>query len=254
MAKLWVGKIDRSLVKRNVMTVPYGATKIGMRDQLLDELQKRYAANGVSYLGDVSVEFQACAYLANKTWEAIGQVVIGARKVMDWLQQVARVVSSVEKPITWTTPAGYVVHQAYYKEKLKRIVTFWGTAKVRITVGLNTPTEKLDKRKQASGISPNFVHSMDASHLMLTINRAKDAGIDSLPVFMTPGTHACDTDKLNQILRETFIEQYSENVLQKFLDEVKTQIPEKLWAELPPVPDQGTLDLSVVRDSLYFFA
>lgn len=255
MAKLWVGKIDRSLAKRNVMTVPYGATKIGMRDQLLDELQKRYAANGVSYLGNVSVEFQACTYLANKMWEAIGQVVIGARKVMDWLQEVARVVASAEKPITWTTPAGYVVHQAYYKESLKRIVTFWGTAKVRITIGLNTQTEKLDKRKQVSGISPNFVHSMDASHLMLTINKAKDAGIDFFAcIHDSYGTHACDTDKLNQILRETFIEQYSENVLQKFLDEVKTQIPEKLWTELPPVPDQGTLDLSVVRDSLYFFA
>ena len=43
-AKLWLtfcgGKIDRSVVKRNVMTFGYNSNAYGMTDQIMDDLMK----------------------------------------------------------------------------------------------------------------------------------------------------------------------------------------------------------------------
>jgi DNA-directed RNA polymerase len=68
------------------------------------------------------------------------------------------------------------------------------------------------------------------------------------------GTHACDTDTLAECLREAFIEQYSQDVLENFRKEVLDQLPVELRAEVPPVPPKGTLDLEAVKESRYFFA
>jgi hypothetical protein len=57
-------------------------------------------------------------------------------------------------------------------------------------------SDKMDKSRQANGIAPNFVHSMDAAHLMKTIIKAKDKhDIEDFSVVHDSfGTHACDID------------------------------------------------------------
>ncbi len=253
LASLWLGKIDRGLAKRNVMTVPYGAKLFGMKEQLMAELTKRNDAGG-RYL-DCEDDFKPAFYLAQKMYEAIGDVVIAARKAMDWLQATAKVSSQVNQPVRWTTPAGFRIHQYYLKQKNKDVRTFWGSMKQRVKLSLNIDTEQLNKRKQTNGISPNFVHSMDASHLMLTINKCLDNDISSFALIHDSyGTHAANTEKMAEMLREAFIEQYSADVLQKFLDELKMQLPEELSNKLPDVPAKGKLDLAQVRESKYFFA
>lgn len=253
MAKLWVGKIDRGIAKRPVMTMPYGATLFGMRDQLRDELASRNTANH-HYL-DCEDDWQPAMYLAKQMYEGIGRVVIAARRAMDWLQEVARIASRDEKPIIWTTPAGFHVKQKYVKSKVKDIRTLWGKERIRVKLGLAIDTDDIDKRRQANGIAPNFVHSMDASHLMLTVDKCLKAGIRSFAMIHDSyGTHAADTDTLAKLLREAFIEQYQTDVLQAFLDQLKQQVSPEVAKELPPVPPKGNLNLEAVRDSLYFFA
>lgn len=251
-ARLWLGKIDRGIAKRNVMTLPYGAKKYGFKDQLIEELKKRDEGNSEKYL-DTEDYFPAAHYLANIMYNSIGDVVIAARKAMDWLQDAARIASQAEIPIRWTTPAGLLVHQEYIMQKLKQINTFWGGT--RINLGLAQDTGKMNKTKQANGISPNFVHSMDASHLMLTINKCLDEGItDFALVHDSYATHACNTDKLAEILREAFIEQYSQDVLAKFRAELMSQLPPDLANNIPPLPPKGNLDLALIKESKYFFA
>lgn len=247
-AKVWQGKIDRGIAKRAVMTSPYGAKKYGFKDQLLHELKKR----GKEYLGDADL-YPACIYLAGKLWDAIGQVVIAAREAMDWLQEVAKVCSKVETPITWTTPVGFKARQEYFKTSAKRVDTFFGSVRVRLTV--TSDTDKMDTQKQANGISPNFVHSMDASHLMKTVLTCKEKGItDFAMIHDSFGTHACNASVLAATLRETFVEQYSRDVLEDFRTEILQQLPEELQAEIPPVPAKGSLNLESVKQSPYFFA
>jgi DNA-directed RNA polymerase len=252
MAKVWLGKVDRGIVKRPVMTMPYGASLFGMKDQILDELKDRN--EGGRYL-DCEDDFRAAVYLSKLLYDSIGEVVIAARNAMDWLQEVTKVASKAEIPVRWTTPAGYRVHQYYCKQKTHDIRTYWGTARVRVKLSVNTDTPDLNKRKQLAGISPNFVHSMDASHLMMTINRATDEGItDFAMIHDSYGTHAADTGKLGRILREAFVAQYSVDVLQRFACEIREQLPEELKDQIPPLPRKGKLDLEKVVESRYFFA
>lgn len=247
-AKAWQGKIDRTITKRAVMTSPYGAKKFGFKDQLLQELKKR----GEDYLGQAD-NYTACIYLAEKLWEAIGQVVIAARDAMEWLQEVAKVVSEADIPLRWTTPIGFKARQEYLKVSTKRVCTFWGSTRVELT--LATDTDKMDSRKQANGIAPNFVHSMDGSHLMKTVLACKAQGItDFAMIHDSFGTHACNSDILAVTLRDTFVEQYSGDVLEAFRTEVVSQLSEELQAKLPPVPLKGNLDLEAVKLSKYFFA
>jgi DNA-directed RNA polymerase len=256
MAKIWIGKIDRKVAKRNVMTTPYGAKLYGMKEQLLQEINERDDKLGYRYLGD-DIEgdnFKACTYLANIMTDAIGETVIAAKKAMGWLQQVATISTKANIPIEWTTPIGFTPFQEYQTQELTRVSTFWGGVRVRL--GLVKNTGKLDRRKQASGISPNFVHSCDASHLMMTVLRCLDKGLtDFSLIHDSYGTHACDVDILAHELREAFIQQYTEHdVLEEFREAIIKKLPQDLAEEIPPVPNKGKLDLNAVRDSLYFFA
>jgi DNA-directed RNA polymerase len=62
---------------------------------------------------------------------------------------------------------------------------------------------------------------------------------------------------MNAVLRESFVDQYSEPVLERFRDDIVQQLqmtkPE-LVEKIPPVPRSGTLELEAVKDSEFFFA
>ena len=62
-----------------------------------------------------------CKYLAGFIYEAIGEVVISARKGMKWLQNCASILNKSDLPIYWTLPTGFVVKQKYLKMDAKRL-------------------------------------------------------------------------------------------------------------------------------------
>lgn len=252
MAALWQDKVTRKWAKRNTMTMPYGSGKYGFRTQLEEELRKFWYEQGERYLsgGD---DFHASLYLADVMYTAISNTVVAARQAMDWLQATARVAAKEGKPIHWTTPAGFLVVQDYKVELGERID--FNLLDKRITLTVVKEGDALDTRKQAQGISPNFVHSMDASHMMLTVNACLDEGVTAFAMIHDSyGTHAADAETLSRVLREQFVHQYQTNVLEEFREEVLTILPEEKHGDVPPVPPMGTLDLEAVLDSEYFFA
>lgn len=252
LASAWVGKIDRSLVKRNTMTVPYAVTSYGMARQLAQEVQAR-RDEGVDLLPGVQRWFDACSYLAKRNHEAICNVVVAARDVMTWLQECAKVAARAELPIYWRTPSGFVVVQAYRDTVADRLVTTLAGARVELT--LRVVDTKLAKRKQASGVAPNFIHSLDAAHLVATVNSLQAEGVrDFAAVHDSFGVHAGNVDLMNVVLREEFVAMYTPDLLQRFRDDLKEQLPEEVAQALPAVPQRGTLDLEGVKASEYFFA
>jgi DNA-directed RNA polymerase len=120
---------------------------------------------------------------------------------------------------------------------------------------LRKETGRLDRRRQASGISPNFVHSMDAAALRLYVLLAKDNGIDSFAlVHDSYGTLAADTDISAACLREAFVDMYvGKNHLEALRGSMLKSIADDA-VSIPPVPLMGTLDLEQVRQADYFFA
>jgi DNA-directed RNA polymerase len=112
---------------------------------------------------------------------------------------------------------------------------------------------KLDGRKQAQALPPNFVHSLDAAALKLTICTAQDRGLTAFAaIHDSYGTLAADMQSLLDTLRECFVSMYQTDVLSVFRSEVGAVLPE--GKELPAVPAAGSLDLNGVLRSDFFFA
>lgn len=246
-ANAWVPIITRSTVKQPVMTLPYGATLRGMSGQLEEWLKKNSPM-----LFTYTDTLRACNWLAKVTYDSIGEVVQAAILAMNYLQGVARVLAKLDKPVSWVTPIGFPVLQYYMKFDSKR---FQASIKgKKITVSISTDTYSLDRGRQGQGIAPNFVHSGDSSHLLLTVLLAKQQGIDSFAmVHDSYGTHASDVSVLHACIREAFVEMYSPNVLQEFHENIKKQLDDEDIVLLPEPPMLGNLDLETVKDSEYFF-
>lgn len=241
------GKITRKETKRNTMTTPYGVTQRGMIDQLMGELPRdKFSSPIVSF-------YNVCKYLANCNYEAIGEVVVASRQAMDWLKEVTKVMAKANKVFTWTVPSGFKVRQAYYKSTTKKIDTYWGSTRYRLSI--EKPTKEMNHKKVTAGQAPNYIHSMDGSHLVDTVCYCSDEGVlDFALIHDSFGTHAGNTHILAKGLRVTFVNMYSYDNLEKFKDEIIDQLPEELKCEVPPVPAKGTLNLNDVLTSTYFFS
>ncbi|KQW02238.1 DNA-directed RNA polymerase [Rhizobacter sp. Root1221] len=243
VAQRWVGKMSRKHAKRNTMTVPYGVTRRGMRDQLFGELKESEAQHR-------SID---ASYLAACNYEAIGNVVVAARRAMDWLREAAKVAASNDLPVRWVTPAGFLAVQDY-RQDVGEEMDFVVLGR-RLRFHIVKDGDKLNTRKQSLGISPNFVHSLDAAHLMRTVLFCAEDGMkDFAMIHDSYGVHAGLAAQLRDNLREAFVAQYSDPVLEQFRDQLAEQLPEELRQELPELPPMGTLELAQVRQSEYFFA
>lgn len=253
MAYAWVGKVNRKVAKPPTMTRCYGSTVIGVQKQIQKTIRK-----------DLKTEQRpqadakdASMYMAGVVREAMDGVVRAAKVGMDFLRDCSKVMCKAEKPISWTTPSGFYVIQAYKKVTSKVIKLSYRGQELKVSIAIREEKE-LNDNEQRAGLAPNFVHSLDSSHLMAVVGRGTELGIDSWAcIHDSIGVHACDTDTLHQVIRETFVEQYRPDVLAKFREELVVQLAAthpKLVAELPAVPAKGTLDIEEVIHADYFFA
>jgi DNA-directed RNA polymerase len=243
--------ITRKTTKRVVMTLPYGATMFSAKDYVAEYMAER-EKEAEAIFGDKKARRVACAWLAKHMWKVIGETVVAARAGMDWLQKCAKVCTKAGMPIVWTTPVGFVVRQSYPELKSRRVETMFGDRLIKPTI-TDEIDGTLDKNRQVNGIAPNWVHSRDAAHLMVTVCVAKDNGIRSFAMIHDSyGTVAADTELLSRCLRETFVHIYDgTNALDDFRQEVVALVGE---ADVPPAPNFGKLNVAEVRGSDFFFA
>ena len=64
-------------------------------------------------------------------------------------------------------------------------------------------------------------------------------------------THAQGVPELNRILREQFIELYSQPILENLKKHFQEQYP---GVEIPELPRKGDLDIHTLLDATYFFS
>jgi DNA-directed RNA polymerase len=253
IAKEWVGKVDRKIVKRPTMTQGYGVTLSGVKNQIKDEVKKR----GKEYAKIQDNVFMYADYLAGIIYNSISEIMPGVTKAKEFLREIAKIATESSIPLKWTVPTGLCVLQEKLKQKQIKVDSFYGVAKLRgstqksCRITLNQDTDKLDKSEQMNAIVPNIIHSLDACHLMMVVNKCREVGIkDFAAIHDSFGTHACNVEELQKIIREEFVNLYKGNVLKDLFDQFQSQIP----AKLPEPPEMGTLDIHQVMDSQYFFA
>ena len=249
IAKEWLNwGIDRKATKRSVMVLPYGGTRYSCVEFVDEYVSDREEKGDTVPFKDRA---KANIFLANIIWESIGNTVIKAREAMDWLQKVARLCAATKTPVHWTTPLGFPVKQAYYSQKDMIVKT-----KMMGRIRIRSNTDKINKRKQANGISPNFVHSLDATHMFLTIDHCLQNGLkDFGMVHDSYATLPADMEILNKCARSAFIQMYTEmDPLEHFKDQITALIPEKLRKKIPPLPKKGKLDIHEIAKAKYFFS
>ncbi|THV02643.1 DNA/RNA polymerase [Dendrothele bispora CBS 962.96] len=252
-AMLLQGKITRKMVKQTVMTTVYGVTFIGAREQI----ERQIRASKQIPEEDV---WGTSAYLAKVVLACIGDLFTGAKDIQMWLTICARLIAKaipgeripealeeykvkkrqaseragkrnkgIKSPsveflrkeqmtsVVWTTPLGLPVVQPYRKPKRKQIMTAMQTVYISDP---NSPAE-VNTMKQASAFPPNFIHSLDATHMMLTALECKTQSLTFAAVHDSYWTHACDIDRMSSIIRDTFIALHSSDVLTKLHDEFR---------------------------------
>lgn len=260
MENPWMnGKVTRAIAKRPTMTFCYSATRFGMQGmihQTLKELDREAERRGEPpHLGGAD-NYQASVWLSHVIYSSVRHTVRAAAEAMDWLRNAAAVAAEVDLPLWWTTPLGLPILQEYKKQEGKRVKAHWCGQRVDLMIEVDS--QSINRRQQANGVAPNFVHSLDACHLQAVALRAREEGINHLAVIHDSfGTHAADTTRLAEILRETLVEQYQGNVLQDFYEELVEQLKgdiEDIEDRLPKPPVMGELDLKTILKSTYTFA
>ncbi|KAJ2350913.1 DNA-directed RNA polymerase, partial [Coemansia sp. RSA 2618] len=114
-------------------------------------------------------------------------------------------------PVAWTTPLNMTVMQPYRKTVTRRIATNLQNMNIQDT---NIPSQ-VNSQKQKTAFPPNFVHSLDASHMVLSAIECKVAGLVFASVHDSYWTHACDVDKMNAILREQFVKMHKQPIMER---------------------------------------
>ena len=254
-AEYWRGKVTRDLVKQPVMCLSYGVTLAGMKAQIADKCKRLvYRKGQLEYANGFLNPYST--YLADLVLASINKVSTSAFDVMDYLKAVAKAnakakPNSIDGATHWVSPIGLPVTQDYYAYDVKRVNVFYDAKRIRFIC--RTGAEATDAKKQVQAFSPNFIHSLDASHLMMTVLACEQARGEAMSFAMIHdsfATHCCDTPLLFEIIREQYSLIYQEDVLVHLHDSLSDTVK----AVVGPPPARGSLNLEDVQASEYLFS
>ena len=242
------GLVDRKLVKQTVMTIAYGVTLFGAKEQIGNRLRERGWKNE-----DI---FSVSWYLAKNTFDCIDEVFSNANATKDWLAKCAKEVASEGRAVSWTSPMRFPIIQPYVKKVAKKVQTSLQSATIKeeepCSSSRGAKMRNVDKRAQASAFPPNYVHSLDSSHMMMTAIECRKHGVAFAGVHDSFWTHAGSVNLLNTMLRHAFVDLHSRPLLKELKSELQGQMDE--GKILPELPKMGSLDVKEVLNSQYFFS
>jgi len=237
----WKDKpITRGMAKRPVMTYVYASTLKSTMDYVGMDMLAAGAEPVRDDAGDILYSINKLAAPVGKALrKAVEDTVPAAASGMAFLQNV---VKASAEPVSWITPVGMPVVNWSEKRVQKNVKL---SSMGRSVALFSMHTGQYHKRKATTGISPNYIHSMDSAHLTKVL---ASTDINILPIHDSFGTHPCDVDELHKVLRSTFVELYSEDHMSKLLTSIVMQDGHDV--EVPP---KGNLNLQDVINSPFMF-
>ncbi|MCJ1399877.1 DNA-directed RNA polymerase [Xylographa trunciseda] len=244
LAKLLEGKISRKIVKPTVMTNVYGVTFQGAKRQVASQLRDFHP----DLMSDAKNSMEIPIYITRKIFAALAAMFNGAHDIQYWLGECASRICEALTPeqvewieanpsgkrvdgstsakatneaknknehvrfkssVIWTTPLKMPVVQPY-RTSTSRIVK---TNLQQVSLNEPSASDPVSKRKQLQGFPPNFIHSLDATHMLLSAVRCNEQGLSFAAVHDSFWTHAADLDTMNGVLRDAFISMHSEDII-----------------------------------------
>jgi len=223
--------MDRKVVKRTVMTIPYNAKPFSNRAYIRDALKEK----------GVDIDKDSLTITVKAVRGAMHRVVPGPMSIMKWIEdEVAQIIKNGATQLEWVTPSGFVVRQRIMKKHVQRFdLQLLGRCQLSVVTG---DEKKVDVARHKAATAPNLIHSLDASLLHLGAIRFNN------PIALIHDSVLCratDMHELSNIVRETYMYLFAEN---DYLNDFAAQI----GAESKP-PIIGDLKPETVIDSTYFF-
>ncbi|TDZ33231.1 DNA-directed RNA polymerase [Colletotrichum spinosum] len=280
MAIALTGKITRKVVKQTVMTNVYGVTFSGARKQVCRQLDALYPELPKESGQDNIV---LASYIARLIFQALGSMFRGAHDIQFWLgeiggrvcralspEQMSRIanegvnnpqgrkkaaassantyktstqalLAEMRSTIVWTTPMRMPVAQPYRRSGTRII----RTSLQQLSLTVPERSDPVNRRKQLQAFPPNFIHSLDATHMLLSALECHDLGLDFAAVHDSFWTHAADIDDMNRVLRNAFIRIHEEDVVGRLAAEFQARYRNSLHlATLKP----GTKVVKAIKE------
>ena len=223
--------MDRKVVKRTVMTIPYNAKPYSNRSYIRDALKEK----------DIEISKEELTQTVIAVRNAMKVVVPGALAVMNWIEkEVSNALKRGVEELTWKTPSGFIVTQKIMKKKMERL-TLQLLGECKLTVATDD-TDEVDKNRHKAATAPNLIHSLDASLLHLAVDRFDK------PIALIHDSVLCratDMSLLSALVRETYMKLFAKH-------DYLTDFARQIGAETDP-PIIGNLEPETVIDSTYFF-
>lgn len=238
LARFMKGKITRKVVKQTVMTNVYGVTFVGAVAQIEKQMDGWFGKD------DFKKRHAHSTYLTGLVFDSMRELFEGAHLIQDWLGEAAKRISKSvrtdyavdefpdkKKPIhlssvVWTTPLGLPCVQPYRAVHKQIVPTYLQDITITDPYG----AMQVDARKQTTAFPPNYIHSLDATHMLLTSAACGKEGLDFASVHDSYWTHACDVDTMNKIIREQFVYLHKDNLIVKLRDEFERRYKGFLFA------------------------
>ncbi|CAD7930263.1 unnamed protein product [Amoebophrya sp. A25] len=168
------------------MTICYGVTILGATEQVRNKLRDMLGAKV-----DEGTVRQMARYLAQSILNSVDEVFDRAMRIKRWFDAVSGVFSQVNMPCSWVTPFGLAVSQPYFLQTSAVVKT----ALQSVTLKKNDGNE-VDARHQKCGFPPNFVHSLDAAHMMMVAERMMlEPPHEAVRENKQDGSHAVNHDR-----------------------------------------------------------
>jgi DNA-directed RNA polymerase len=226
-------KIQRKTVKRCVMVLGYGGTKYGFSQFLQEDL------DDISEYLDKRSSLH-CALMGSLIYDICFEALEGPGRMLRFFEKIGEISNQKGEFLSWLTPTGFPVIQNYPKAATKRTKLQYGNKTLNVIVEA-WEFSTIQESAQRQATAPNFVHSMDASHLQLILTYSD---FPVAAIHDSIGCHAGNMAEAYGVIRETFISLYKTDPLRDFMNQINCKEKMKL----------GKLNLDEVRDSIYFFS
>ncbi|RIB09389.1 hypothetical protein C2G38_273120 [Gigaspora rosea] len=248
--------INRKVVKQTVMTTVYGVTFIGARLQIearlkeiegipqdrLHELSHYIAKHVFGGLEEIFKGARAIQEWLNESAKWIAKSLppervlksveeikdendnLSETKVGDNLNPLRKSIVKIPPSrsssdqmtaVVWTTPLDLPIVQPYRRPNKRQIKTHLQSINI---IDSETPSP-VNSIKQRAAFPPNFIHSLDATHMLMTALSCKEKGLTFASVHDSYWSHACDVETMNSIIREQFFQLHSQSIMENLRNE-----------------------------------
>jgi len=211
-------KLNRSVVKPTIMTIPYNVTIHTISTQLSEFFEEVEINNEILlkpkwYVPDpeLYISYKELYYLASLIHETLYEEHPKLKAVVKYFSDMASLLTKLNLPIIWNTPAGLTIKQNYVKFKKHVVKSSLYYKSSSYTISL--PTTQISLKNQKSSFMPNLIHSMDASNIYLLADKILKANL-KINIFTVHDCFATTAETmplLNRLVRSSFIELYSDN-------------------------------------------